>query len=234
MASSRTNGVARVTVTSVPGPPELSKLGIFAAVVRRCGPHLIEATVVPAVVFYACLVAFGLGAAYVGALTWSYAALARRLVRHQAVPALLVLSVIGLTVRTLVAIVSHSSFLYFFQPVLATVAMGGVFLVSVGIGRPLIGRLADEFWPITEEMAVHPGVLRLFRDLTLLWAAVNLVSAALTLCLLVTLPIGAFVAVKQLSGLAISGGAVFLTISRSLATARREGFAAQPIAAVAP
>ena len=210
------------------GPPEFSKFGIFAAVVRRCGPHLIEATVIPGVLFYACLLTFGLGAAYIAALSWSYGALGRRLVLHQPVPALLVLGVIGLTVRTLVAVISQSSFLYFFQPVLATVAMGCVFLVSVGIGRPLIGRLADEFWPITPEMAAHPGVHRLFRDLTLLWATVNLVTAALTLCLLVTLPRGAFVAVKQLSGFVISAGAVFLTISLSLSTARREGFAAMP------
>jgi len=74
-------------------------------------------------------------------------------------------------------------------------------------------------------VAARPGVLRLFRNLTLLWAAVNLASAALTTALLVSLPIGPFLAAKQVSGYGLSAGAVFLTISLSLRTARREGLA---------
>ena len=211
-----------------PSQPELSKLMVIATVARRCGPHVIEATVIPAVLFYGCLVAGGLGAAYVAALGWSYAALVHRLLRRRPVPPILVLGIIGITVRTLVAVVSRSSFVYFFQPVLGTVAMGCVFLISLRVGRPLIGRLAGEFWPMTPEVASRPAILRLFRRLTLLWAAVNLASAALTMTLLVSLPLGAFLAVKQLSGFAVTAGAVFLTVSLSLSTARREGLAFVP------
>jgi Protein of unknown function (DUF3159) len=211
-----------------PQQPEFSKLAVLAAVTRKAGPHLIEATVIPAVLFYSCLIAAGLGAAYVAAVGWSYAALGRRVVRHRPVPPILVLGVIGITVRTLVAVVSRSSFVYFFQPVLGAVAMACVFLISLCIGRPLIGSLAGEFWPMTPEVAARPGVLRLFRRLTLLWAAVNLALAALTTCLLVSLPLGAFLAVKQVSGLALTAGAVFLTVSLSLSTARREGLASVP------
>ena len=210
-------------------PPEFSRVSVFVAVVRRCGPHLIEATVIPAVLFYACLMAAGLAAAYVAALAWSYAALGRRVLQRHPIPPILALGVIGITLRTVVAVISRSSFVYFFQPVLGTVAMGCVFLVSVWIGRPLIGRLATEFWPITTEMAECPAVLRLFRRLTLLWAAVNLASAALTMGLLMSLPLGAFLAVKQVSGLAVTAGAIFLTVSHSLTTARREGFASVPL-----
>src|SRR2546423_6481217 len=186
---------------------EPSKLAIFAMVVRRSGPHLIEATIVPAVLFYVCLLAAGLGAAYIAALSWSYAALGRRVVGRDPVPPILVIGVIGITVRTLVAVISRSSFVYFFQPVLTSVAMGGVFLVSVAIGRPLIATLAHEFWPLSPEVAARPRVVRLFRRLTLLWAGVNLASAALTLGLLVSLPLGAFLAVKQLSALGVTAGA---------------------------
>jgi hypothetical protein len=208
--------------------PQPSKLAIMATVVRRCGPHVIEATVIPAVLFYICLLAAGLGAAYMAAMGWSCAAVARRVLRRDPVPPILVLGVIGITVRTVVAVISHSSFVYFFQPILGTVAMACVFLISVGIGRPLIGRLAGEFWPMTPEVAARPGVLRLFRRLTFLWAAVNLASAALTMTLLIFLPLGLFLAVKQLSGLALTAGAVFLTVSLSLRTARREGLTSVP------
>lgn len=213
---------------SDPQPPALSKLDVLAAVARRSGPHLIEATVIPAALFYVCLGAAGLGAAYVAALAWSYGAMGRRLVRHQSVPPILLLGVIGITVRTLVAVVSRSSFVYFFQPILGTVAMGCVFLISVGVGRPLVGSLAGEFWPITPDVAGRPGILRLFRRLTLLWAAVNLANAAFTMTLLVSLPLGAFLAMKQLTGLAVTASAVFLTVTMSLSTARREGLAAAP------
>ena len=202
---------------------DLSKLSIIAAVARRSGPHLIEATVVPAVLFYASLVIFGIGAAYIAALAWSYAALGRRIVLRFPVPPILVLGVLGITLKTTVAAISHSTFLYFFQPVLVTVGMGLVFLISVWVGRPLIGKLAHDFWPIPPDVAARPGILRLFRDLTLLWAGFNLVSAAVTMTLLMHLPVGTFVAVKQVSGYAMTFAAIFLTVSLSLAAARREG-----------
>ena len=207
---------------------EPSKRAILAMVVRRSGPHLLEATLIPALLFYGCLVAVGLGAAYVAVVGWAYAALVRRIVRRDPVPPILVLSVVGITIRTLVAVVSRSSFIYFFQPVLGSVAMGGVFLISIAVGRPLIATLAGEFWPITAEVHARPGVLRLFRRLTLLWAGVNLASAVLTTGLLVSLPLGAFLAMKQLCGLGLTATAVFLTVSMSLRTARREGLASGP------
>jgi hypothetical protein len=209
-------------------PGELSKLAVIAIVLRRSGPHLIEATVIPAVLFYGCLVTAGLGAAYVSALAWTYSALVRRVVQRRPVPPILMLGVIGISVRTMVAVISHSSFVYFFQPVLGTVAMGCVFVISIGLGRPLIGRLAGEFWEMTPEVANRPAVLELFRRLTWLWAAVNLLSAALTMSLLMLLPLAPFLAAKQASGLAVTAGAVFVTVSLSLRTARREGLAFAP------
>jgi hypothetical protein len=209
-------------------PVEHSRRSVTAAVLRRCGPHVIEATVAPTALFYAGLLTGGLVAAYVGAAGWTYAALGRRLAHRRGVPPILVLGVIGITIRTVVAILSHSSFVYFFQPVLGTVAMAGVFLASVVVGRPLIGRLAGEFWPITVEEAARPAVCHLFRRLTLLWAGVHLASAALTLSLLLSLPVWLFLAVKQVAGLALMVVAVFVTITMSLRTARREGMALRP------
>jgi uncharacterized membrane protein len=151
---------------------------------------------------------------------------ARRALQHHPIPPILVIGVIGITTRTLVAVISHSSFVYFFQPILGSVAMGCVFLISIAVGRPLIGKLAGEFWPMTPEVAARPGVLLLFRRLTFLWAGINLTTAAVTMCLLVSMPLGLFLAAKQVSGLAITLGAVFITISLSLNTARREGLVA--------
>ncbi len=221
-----------------PAPPDLSRFGIFLAVVRRAGPRLIEASLIPTALFYCCLVFAGIGVAYAAALAWLYATLLIRLVRKGRVSPLLVLAAVGITVRTALAVVQDSSFLYFAQPVLGSAAAGLVFLGSIVIGRPVVHALAHDFWPLTPEMFECPGVVRLLRRLTFLWAGVNFACAAATFTLLVTLPLPAFVAVKQFVSWGIIGVAIAITIDRSVRTARREGFAAErepkpPVAPVA-
>jgi hypothetical protein len=204
--------------------PEVSKLGIFFAVVRRGGPRLIEASLIPTALFYCCLVLAGLGWAYAAAIIWLYAAVLSRLVRRRPIPPLIVLGAIGITVRTSLAVVHDSPFIYFAQPVLGSLVAGSVFLVSVAVGRPMVQGLALEFWPLTPEQMENSGVVRLLRRLTFLWAGVNFAIGAVTFTLLMALPLPAYVATKQLVSWAITGAAIALTIDRSVRTARREGF----------
>jgi hypothetical protein len=204
--------------------PSHSRGSVFLAVVRRSGPHVIEASLIPTALFYSGLVLAGLGAAYAVALIWLYAAALSRLARHRPIPPLLVLGLIGITVRTTVAVASGSSFFYFAQSILGSLVMGCVFLLSVAIGRPMVERLALEFWPLTPEMLGRPAVVRLLRGLTFLWAGVNLLIGATTLTLLLCLPLAAYVAVKQVASLAITGIGMGITIDLALRTARREGF----------
>src|SRR5579871_6678462 len=192
-------------------PPLVSKRQVVAVVVRRGGPKVFEATLVPGTLFYVSLAWGGLGVAYVAALAWVYGCIGRRCVQRRPVSVLLVLAAIGLTARTAVAVWSGSAFVYFVQPVAVTVLTGMVFLLSLVINRPLIGRFAGDFWPMTPEMAANPGVVSLFRGLTLLWAGVNLTTAALTFGLLLSLPLAAFVAVKQVTGLGITVAAIAVT-----------------------
>jgi hypothetical protein len=205
-------------------PTGLSRAAVFGSVVRRSGPHLLEASLIPSALFYACLVMAGLGMAYAAALLWLYASVAVRLARQRPIPPLLVLGVVGITVRTTVAVASGSSFFYFAQPVANSLVMTGVFLISIVIGRPMIEKLALEFWPLTPELLALPSVSRLLRGLTYLWAGVNLAIGATTLTLLVCLPLATYVAVKQLASLAITGAGIAITIDRSLRVARREGY----------
>jgi hypothetical protein len=209
----------------------LSRADVFVSVLRRSGPHLIEASVIPTALFYACLVIAGLGAAYASALLWLYAAVGLRLARNHPIPPLLVLAVIGITVRTTIAVASGSSFFYFAQPVANSVVMTAVFLLSIALGRPLIEQLALEFWPLTPELLALPSVSRLLRGLTYLWAGVNLAIALTTLTLLVCLPLATYVAVKQLASLTITGVGIAITIDRSLRVARREGYVVEADAA---
>jgi intracellular septation protein A len=135
----------------------------------------------------------------------------------------LVFAAVGITVRTALAVGSGSSFVYFAQPIISTVITSAVLLTSIALGRPLIGKLAHDFWPITPEQAANPQVQALLRGLTWLWAGVNLATATVTFVLLRSLPMATFVAVKQASGLAITLAAIAVTITWSHRTACREG-----------
>lgn len=210
-----------------------SELPVLGAVARRSLPHLLEATLVPAALFYVVLVGVGAGAAMVATVCWSYGALARRLVLRQRVSSILMLSLVGLTARTLVGLWSGSTAVYFIQPVVTTVAMAALFLGSLLVRRPVVASLASDFCPLGPDVTSRPEVVRLFNRLTLLWAMVHLATAATTFGLLISLPVATFVAVKTLACLAITAVGVAITVSSALRTIRRENLVL-PTAAGSP
>ena len=199
----------------------VSKSRVLTTLARRSLPSLLEATVVPALIFYVFLLRAGPGPTMVSVLVWSYGAVIRRLVGGHRIPSILMLAVLGLTVRTIVGFTS-GTFMYFLQPVVGTLVLAAVFLGSVFVGRPIIGRLASDFCPLSPEIANRPAVLRLFSGLTLLWAGVHLLSAATSFGMLVSLPTTTFVALKTVVSLTITISAIVLTVSWSIRTAQRE------------
>ena len=80
----------------------LSKLHVLKMVGRRSLPSLIEATIIPSILFYVFLVTVGPAAAMLAALTWAYGSVLRRFVSRQRIPGVLQLAVAGLTIRTMV------------------------------------------------------------------------------------------------------------------------------------
>jgi hypothetical protein len=200
-----------------------SKLSVVKAVGRRMVPYLIEATIIPTALFYLFLITFELKWAIVAALGWTYAAIARRLVTRSPISGLLVLATLGISLRTIVYLLSGNSFVYFLQPIMRTLATAAVFALSVCIGRPLIARFAGDFCPLAPDLQRRPAVVRLFRRLTYLWAAVNAVAAATTLTLLLTVPVAVFVVTATVSAWIITCSGVVLTVSDAVRTARTEG-----------
>ena len=211
--------------------PEFSKPAILRAVARRGLPNLIEATIIPAVLFYILVVTTSGTIAMVAALAWAFVAVLRRLAFHQRIPSILVLGTLGIVVRTVVGLLSGSMFAYFLQPLATTVALGALFLGSAIIGRPVIGRLAHDFCPIAPEVASRPAIVQLFVGLTILWAGVHLLTAATTFGMLVSLPVPTFILLKTVTSMTITVAAIVLTVSWSIRIARRENlvFAGAPI-----
>jgi hypothetical protein len=206
------------------GAPQtaLPRRHVLTAVARRGLPGIIEASLVPSAIFAIVTGLYGTTTAMVAVLVWGYATILRRILLHQTIPSLLVLAMCGLTVKTLVGVLSGSTFAYFLQPIATTVAVGALFFGSVLIGRPLIARIAHDFCPITPEVASRPSVVRLFAGLTVLWATVQLVNAGATLGMLFSLPTTLFVVLKPATSLLVSATAVVITVCWALRTAHRE------------
>jgi intracellular septation protein A len=175
---------------------------------RHALPHLVEATFIPLILFYAFLWTAGVWGALIAALVWSWTAIIRRAVTGQRIPGILVLGTVGITARTIAAFASGSVFIYFLQPSLTTVVVAGAFLLSVPAGRPLAERLAHDFVPLDPEVMHLPGVKKVFIRITLLWAFVNLANAIVSIVLLMSQDVGTFVAAKTIGGMLLVGVAI--------------------------
>jgi uncharacterized membrane protein len=213
-----------------------ARLAVFARVVRRAGPQVLEASIVPTVLFWVTLTTIGLGAAFVVACAWVYSAVAVRLVGRRPVPGLVGLAAVGISVRTGLAVWSGSSFVYFAQPVLTNLVTSALFAGSCWSARPMVARLAMDFYPLTPDQLGRPNVVRLLRRLTAWWAAVNLAIALATLGMLLWLPVTWYVLAKQVVSLSLMGLGVGVTIHVAVRCARREGLMFDPalVPAVVP
>lgn len=179
---------------------------------KRAAPQVVEATLVPLVLFYAALAVLGPTGAICTALGWNYLALVRRVVRKERLPGLLLIATVGLTARSILALASGNSlFVYFLQPSLATALVGGAFLLSVPMGRPLAEKLAHDFVPMPASFVKRPMVRQLFVRISLLWALVSLVNAAGTITLLINLPIATYLAAKTGLSLGLTVGGILLS-----------------------
>jgi hypothetical protein len=204
------------------GHARLSKGAVVLAVARRGLPHIAEATLVPAILFFVIVTTVGAAIAMATVLVWGYGAILRRVLRGARIPTVLLLATLGLTVKTLVGLLSGSTFAYFLQPVATTVVVAGVLVGSLLIGRPLVARFAHDFCPVAPDVASRPAVVRLFIGLTVLWAGAQLLTAAVTFGMLVTLSVPMFVALKTVVYVAISITAIVITVFWALRTARTE------------
>ena len=195
----------------------------LAAILGHLFLSLLVANIIPAVLFYVCLVTIDVWAALVAALVWCYGAVSWRMVTRRRASGLLILTVFVLTVRTAFALASGDTFVYFLQPVLSDIVVATAFLVSLATARPVVARLAADFYPMSDDLARRPRVQQLFWRLTLLWALVCIGKAGISFWLLQTQSIAAFVLTKNLALLTLTALATAATVAASAAVARKEG-----------
>lgn len=175
-------------------------------------PAIVEGTIAPLAIFYAAMWAIGMWGALIAALSWSYLAIIRRIVRNEPIPGLVLLSAVALTFRTGLAMATGSVFIYFLQPSLGTALLGFAFLASMSTKQPLVQRLARDFLPFSPDFFTNPFVRRFFMRISLLWAMVMLANAAVTTWMLFQLPVSLFVVTKTAASVILTGLAIAYSV----------------------
>ena len=128
-----------------------------------------------------------------------------------------------LTGRTAIALAANSTFLYFLQPVISDVVVGTAFLLSLASARPMVARLAGDFYPMDHELSLRPRIQRLFKGLTLMWATLCITKAVFVLWLLHSQSMETFVLVQGLSVVTFNVLATAVTIAAAVLVAQKEG-----------
>jgi len=211
----------------VPAPPHVR------AVVTRVAVTIATAVVAPAALFATTVVVLGVVAAMIVALAWMVAATVWRAATGRRVSGLLVLTLVIMSLKTTIALATGNTFVYFVQPVFVDVTVATLFLGSLWSARPLVARLAPDFFVLDSTTAERPRIRRLFHRLTLMWGLVILLKGSLTLWLLLSLSTVDFVLVKGGAIITLTLTTAAATVVWSVLVGRQEGLLGPAVPATA-
>lgn len=195
----------------------------LGAVLKHLALAILVANVIPSVLFYLCLSLGNLWLALTSALMWCYGAMAWRMTTGRAVSGLLVLTLIGLTGKTIFAFASGSTSFYFWQPAVTEALVAVLFAASLLTARPLVARVAHDFYPMDDELRSRPRIQQLFWRLTLLWAVIVGVKAAASLYLLSTVSTTTYATAKSVMAPSVAVFGAAITVVIAYHAARHEG-----------
>ena len=197
---------------------QIIHLGALSSRLRQAARHLFEVVLAPLGLFYLMLTLTNLTGGLLAALAWALGALACRVLTGSPIPAVLWLTTALLVIRTAIGYATGSVFLYFLQPTLQNFVIGFGLLATLGLRRPLLARLADDFCAFPAALTSNVRVQRFFRRVSLLWAMVFLTNGAATLWVLARATLGNFLMVTTAGSFTL----VTLAAAVSLLWFRRE------------
>ncbi|GAA1257418.1 hypothetical protein GCM10009677_04790 [Sphaerisporangium rubeum] len=188
---------------------ELPRLSVL---VRHAVPRVLEAMILPVVVFYAGLLVAGVTGGLVMAVAWVYGGAALRLARRETVPGTVLLAMLAITARVALALITGDLVVYFLQPTLGVFCAGFAFLTTAGARRPLIERVTTDLVPLPGHLVGHPRMRRLFVHLSVLWGAAQFVNGTLSLWLLFSEPIKTYLIVRTAAVAVLMLAAALVTL----------------------
>jgi Protein of unknown function (DUF3159) len=175
-------------------------------------PRLVEGVLCPTALFLLLMNTVGLGAAIIGGFGWSVSVIIVRRMLGLRVPALVFVGLSVLFIRTLLALATGSSFLYFIQPTLGAGVIGIVILASAFAGRPVVLRIARDFCPLPVDSMRDPHLRRFFLGISFVWGATQLLNSGITLWLLVSQSVSTYVITRAVMSWSLSALAIGVTV----------------------
>ncbi len=131
------------------------------------------------------------------AVVWIIAAI--RKIHTGTVPSLVVISVVVLTLQTVLAVATGQLWIFLLHFPVANLFLCILFAHTARGPNPIVARLAAEVVSLRQPANPSPGLLRYFQDVTLLWAAIFLLLAAIMAALLVTQSTAIFLLLSTLA-----------------------------------
>jgi hypothetical protein len=171
----------------------------WRSLVGRGLPQFAADALLPVAAFYAGWRLFGL-AAGIGVSAIVSIALAALLIRRGREVGLVVVAAAFVVIQAVVGLVSGSATVYLAQPVVLSALWGIAYVVSVVVGRPLIGVFACAWYPFPAWFRASAPFKREFGMQSLVWAAYCFARAGLRLVLLLHDGVGAFVVGSFVTG----------------------------------
>ncbi len=196
---------------TIDGPLQL-RIPTMRQLVRRALPQWIEGAIVPLGVFWIALHFLGLTVAVAAGLGCCAATMTWRLATKRQVHGMLIVGALALLARSILAMLTGSTFLYFLQPIIGTAFIATAFLVSVWIQRPLAQRFASDFCDIPTHLYEERKVHQYFQRCSLMWAAVSVLNTGITLWLLTSQPVDVYLFAKTLVTIVFNVGAVIVSV----------------------
>lgn len=171
---------------------------------RQVVPQFVEGAVGPSAAFLAGHAFWGMFGALGLAFAWTGTCLGLRLlIGRRRVSALLVIAAVSLVLRTVVAVLMHSTTAFLLGPDIVTGGMGLVFLVSAFVGRPLVARIAGDFVPESWVDLENPRAQRICRAASVLWGVEQLATATVNGFLVFSVSPTTFVTLHEAISLAL-------------------------------
>ncbi|MDQ1399049.1 MAG: hypothetical protein QOK20_981 [Acidimicrobiaceae bacterium] len=167
-------------------------------IVRHAGPHLLEATLGPTACFLTGRALWGVNGALALALGWTGACMALRQLRGRRMTGLLIVGMTTLILRAGVSLAMHSERAYLIAPALVTVVMGVVYIASAASTKPLLGRVIGDLVPSSWIDTEDPRTARLCRIGSVVWGGEQIVSAVISLAMILRVSTTTYVMVHEL------------------------------------
>jgi len=175
----------------------------FRSVMAAGLPGFAREGIVPIGLFYVGLESNGLVLAIALATAAGVVAYAYEVRRGQrGLMARLSLAFVG--VQAVVGLASHSAVVYLAQPVLANAAWALLYLGSAAVGRPLMGAIAQAWYPFPDEIRHSRAFRRIFGFESVVWGVYLLARSAVRLAVLLHGSLGSFLVVNLVTGLPVT------------------------------